>query len=139
MSESIREQAEQALARLHRQMEEFGQASASLESSVEEVISKDRMVGAKVNARGELIELKFHTQKYRQMAPAELAWAITDVINQARKRMFARVTQAYAQFMPEGIDIDEVMSGTFDPSRLLGDLDLPFPSGAAKPFDGDRP
>ena len=139
MSESIPEQAEQALARLRNQMAEFGQASASLESAAEEAVSKDRMVGAKVNAKGELVELKFHTQKYRQMAPAELSAAVMDVIDQARSQMAARVAQTYARFAPEGIDLNEVLSGRFDPSRMLGGFDLPFPPGAAAPSDGDRP
>ncbi|MEY9213890.1 hypothetical protein ABH917_003336 [Thermobifida halotolerans] len=95
-------------------------------------------MGAKVNVRGELTELKFHTQKYRQMAPAELATAIMDVVERARDQMAARVAKVYGQFAPEGIDLNEVMSGRFNPSQMLGKFDLPFLPGMNAPGDSDH-
>ncbi|TDQ44656.1 hypothetical protein EV190_1345 [Actinorugispora endophytica] len=96
-------------------------------------MAKDRLVSAKVNAKGELIELKFHTQKYRQMAPKELSTAITDVIERARKQMAKRVVESYGSFAPEGVDLDEIISGRFNPSRMLSGFDIPFPTGTDKP------
>ncbi len=88
-------------------------------------MAKNRLVGAKVDATGELVELKFHTQAYRDMAPTELAAAITDVVNRARKQMAERVSEAYGPFLPEVAGANEVMSGDLDPLELLDRLGIP--------------
>ncbi len=88
-------------------------------------MAKNRLVGAKVDATGELVELKFHSQAYRDMAPTELAAAVTDVVNRARKQMAGRVALAYGPFLPEGIDAEEALSEGFDPHKLLDRLGIP--------------
>ncbi|NKZ00961.1 YbaB/EbfC family nucleoid-associated protein [Nocardiopsis alborubida] len=100
-------------------------ASANLEAATEEVVAKNRLVGAKVNATGELVELKFHTQAYRDMAPTELAAAITEVVNKARSQMAERVSKAYSPFMPDVASAEEIMSGDLDPFKLLDRLGIP--------------
>ncbi|MFW6642320.1 YbaB/EbfC family nucleoid-associated protein [Nocardiopsis algeriensis] len=127
-------------------MERLADASASLESATEEVVAKNRLVGAKVDATGELIELKFHTRAYRDMAPAELAAAVTDVVNRARRQMAERVSGVYSPFLPEEVDTRAAMDGRLDPREVLDrmgvsldDLGSPpvFPS-APFPKEGDR-
>ncbi|MFC7326847.1 YbaB/EbfC family nucleoid-associated protein [Marinactinospora rubrisoli] len=120
-------------------MAEFAQANASLESATEEAVSKDRAVSAKVNAKGELVELKFPTQKYRQMAPAELAGAIKDVIDRARNQMSAHVAETLGRFAPEGVNMADAMNGRIDPTKMMGKLDLPFPMGTDVPGRSERP
>ncbi|MFC3995817.1 YbaB/EbfC family DNA-binding protein [Nocardiopsis sediminis] len=93
-------------------------------SATEEAVSKDRAISAKINAEGDLVELKFRTNAYKSMAPAELSAAITDVIKSARDRMQDRVLKAYAPFAPEGIDMEAARSGGFDPAQMLADLGL---------------
>lgn len=78
----------------------------------------------KIDSEGELVELKFRTNAYKSMAPAELSAAVMDVIKRARERMQDRVMQAYAPFAPEGLDIDAARSGQFDPAKMMADLGL---------------
>lgn len=118
------EQTEQALARLREDQEKIARASASLASETEEAVSKDRAISAKINAEGELVELKFRTSAYKSMAPAELSAAVMDVIKRAHGRMQARVVEAYAPFAPEGIDLETAREGGFDPAKMLADLGL---------------
>src|SRR5215211_7492675 len=54
-----------------------------LDSTVGAAKSKSRVVSAKVDARGELTELKLHTQAWRSMAPVELCKVILTTINEA--------------------------------------------------------
>ncbi|WP_231494141.1 YbaB/EbfC family nucleoid-associated protein [Nocardiopsis sp. CNT312] len=108
-------------------MAEVDRANANLESATEEVVAKNRLVGAKVNGKGELVELKFHNQNYRDMAPAELADAIVDVINQARDRMSDRVAELYKPLMPEGLDAHQAMKGDFDTRAMFERMGLPLP------------
>lgn len=118
------EQMEQALARLREDQEKVARASASLASATEEAVSKDRAISAKVDSQGELVELKFRSSSYKSMAPAELSAAVMDVVKRARDRMQDRVTEAYAPFAPEGIDMDAARACGFDPARMLADLGL---------------
>ncbi|WP_233571046.1 YbaB/EbfC family nucleoid-associated protein [Nocardiopsis sp. Huas11] len=90
-------------------------------------MAKNRLVGAKVNGKGELVELKFHTQNYREMAPAELADAVLDVITRARDKMADRVAELYKPFMPEGLDANEAMNGRFDTRGMFERMGVPLP------------
>jgi DNA-binding protein YbaB len=121
------EETEQEWARLHRTLADLDHASESLESATEEVVARNRLVGAKVNGKGELVELKFHTQNYRDMPPAELADAIMDVIRRARQRMADRVAELYEPFMPEGLDVHEAMNGRFDTRSMFERMGVPLP------------
>ncbi|WP_369406319.1 YbaB/EbfC family nucleoid-associated protein [Nocardiopsis trehalosi] len=94
-------------------------ASANLEQATEEAVAKNRLVAATVNASGELVDLKFHTQSYRDMAPTELASAILDVVGRARGQMAKRVAELYQPFAPPGVDMDDLMKGTFNTRDLF--------------------
>jgi DNA-binding protein YbaB len=119
MSSSMRDQMEAELARLQTTMREIEDASASLESATEKVTAKNRLVTATVDATGRLTELKFHTDGYRSMAPAELSAALVEVIDSAQRKMGDRVSQVYGAFAPEGVDTAAVMNGEVDIEKTL--------------------
>ncbi|WP_225943699.1 YbaB/EbfC family nucleoid-associated protein [Nocardiopsis terrae] len=101
----------------------MAEASANLESVTAEAVSKDRMVSATVNARGEIAELRFHTDKYRSMAPAELASAVTEVIERARRDVAQKVSEAMRGLVPgDSAAREQAVAG--DPSALLEELGL---------------
>lgn len=121
---SLPERMARDLERLRRTQRSLSEASASLESADAEAVSRDRMVSARVNARGEVAELRFHTSKYRTMAPAELSAAVLDVIGRAREEMERRVSEAFADLAPGSSEARaEVVNGG-DPARLLAELGL---------------
>ncbi|WP_433696799.1 YbaB/EbfC family nucleoid-associated protein [Nocardiopsis sp. CA-288880] len=117
----------QELARLQRTLREVEDASANLEQATEEAVSKNRLVAATVNASGELVDLKFNSQSYRNMAPTELASAVKDVINRARGQMADRVETLYQPFAPEGVAVDDVMKGTLNIRDLFRGLGVEPP------------
>lgn len=82
-------------------------------------MAKNRLVAATVDGTGRLTELKFHTEGYRSMAPAELSAAIVEVVGRAQQQMAARVSQIYGAFVPEGIDAEAAMRGDLDPEETL--------------------
>ncbi|MFD6097694.1 YbaB/EbfC family nucleoid-associated protein [Nocardiopsis flavescens] len=82
-------------------------------------MAKNRAVAATVDGTGRLTELKFHTDAYRSMAPAELSAAIVEVVGRAQRQMAERVSKAYEAFMPEGIDGEAAMRGDLDPEETL--------------------
>ncbi|WP_239643754.1 YbaB/EbfC family nucleoid-associated protein [Nocardiopsis kunsanensis] len=101
----------------------MAEASANLESATAEALSKDRMVSATVNARGEIADLKFHTDKYRSMAPAELAAAVKDVVERARRDVARQVSDALGDLAP-GDSAARAQAVAGDPSALLQELGL---------------
>lgn len=120
---SLQAQMEESLRQLRSTQRRLEEANANLESATAEAVSKDRMVSAKVNARGEIVDLKFHTDKYRSMAPAELASAVTDVIERARRDVAGRVAEAMGALAPGHSEARErAVAG--DPSALLEELGL---------------
>lgn len=74
---------------------------------------------ATVDATGRLTELKFHTDGYRSMAPAELSAALVEVIDRAQRQMAERVASVYEAFAPEGVDTAAVMRGEVDVEQTL--------------------
>ncbi len=74
---------------------------------------------ATVDATGRLTELKFHTDGYRGMAPAELGATLVEVIDRAQRKMSDRVAEAYDAFAPEGVDTAAVMRGEVDVEQTL--------------------
>lgn len=82
-----------------------------------------------MNASGDLIDLKFHTKAYRDMAPAELSDTIIEVVKRARGQMAERVATLYQPFAPEGIDMEQVMQGKFDAGSMFRDLGVQPPPG----------
>ena len=76
-------------------------------------------MAATVDGTGRLTELKFHTEGYRSMAPAELSAAIVEVVGRAQQQMASRVAQVYGAFAPEGIDTETAMRGGLDPEETL--------------------
>lgn len=79
---------------------------------------------ATVDATGRLTELKFHTDGFRNMAPAELSSALVEVINRAQRQMTDRVASAYEAFTPEGVDTAAVMRGEVSVEQTLRSMGL---------------
>ncbi|MET9710106.1 YbaB/EbfC family nucleoid-associated protein [Nocardiopsis alba] len=101
----------------------MAEASANLESVTAEAVSKDRMLSVTVNARGEIAELRFHTDKYRMMAPAELASAIVEVVERARRDVARQVSDAMGGLIPgDSAAREQAVAG--DPTALLEELGL---------------
>jgi DNA-binding protein YbaB len=120
---SLQGQMERSLEQLRQSQERLAEASANLESVTAEAASKDRMLSVTVNARGEIAERRFHTEKYRMMAPAELAAAIIEVVERARRDVAQQVSTAMGTLVPgDSAAREQAVAG--DPTALLEELGL---------------
>jgi len=63
--------------------------------------------------------IAFNTAKFRRMAPAELGAALVQVISQARAEGRSQVISAYREFLPEGMDLEKIMSGNLNMDSVL--------------------
>jgi DNA-binding protein YbaB len=93
--------------RIMKSQEQMGKTTGAAQS-------KNRVVSAKVDARGELTELKLQTQAWRSMAPQELCSIIRSTINDARAAAQQRLWKSMGDLIPSGVDPSDVASGNYN-------------------------
>jgi DNA-binding protein YbaB len=111
----------EATAEMRRQQERLRAVSSQLQEVKTKITSKDGMITLTLDGRGEVSSIAFNTVKFRRMAPAELGAALVEVIGQARSQAREQVMKAYRPFIPNGLGMDDFLSGKGDPSRILDD------------------
>ncbi len=131
MTSPFAEQIEQAMAALQEQQTRMAEVTRELQAATVSVTTKDRMVTAKVGAQGQVVSLTFHTTAYRSMAPAQLAAALTDVLNEARAEMGERVMESMSSMRGFGETLRTSMTGGTELDTLLEPLRAMRPSQAA--------
>ena len=127
----------QAAADLDRKQQRLREIRAELAGTATKVSSVDNTVVVELDAAGELTSIKFNSQKFRRMAPAELGSVLVDTIKRARAQSRERLINAYQDLLPAGLR--ELVSGAtstdemFDRARREADdivADLRPPGGA---------
>jgi Zn-dependent protease with chaperone function len=91
----------------------------ALSSSTESATAKDRSITVVVGAQGEVTAIRFHTERYREMAADELSAALVDLISRARTRMSERVAAAFAPLAGVGEALRSSMVGGTELDGLL--------------------
>jgi hypothetical protein len=71
-----------------------------------------RVVSLTLGARGEITALRFPTNAYKSMAPAELADVIMKTAGEARALAMARAAELLAPLLPSGLSAEAVLNGT---------------------------
>ena len=106
MSAPLEDRMESALAELRAQQDKINKFTAAMAERTTEVTSKNRMVAAKVDSQGKLVELSLKGNRYRQMAPAELSALIVETVARAQERAAKETMEAAAALIPEGLGFD---------------------------------
>jgi DNA-binding protein YbaB len=78
------------------------------------VRSSNRVVSVTVNGSGQVSAIVFHDDKYRRMAPAELATLLLRTIQQARTDVLAQVKAVAGPMLLPGMSFDDVLAGKVD-------------------------
>jgi DNA-binding protein YbaB len=110
---------EDTMTELFRTQERLQSVRTKLKDKPTKINSKDGMITVTLDERGEATSISFNTAKWRRMAPAELGSALVEVISRARAEGRKQVISAYRQFLPEGTDIEKIMSGKLDMESML--------------------
>jgi DNA-binding protein YbaB len=100
--------------------EELGQISATARS-------KRRQVSVTVDARGEITELIFHGQGYKNLPPADLARLIVETIQDAKQAAQEQVWDSFGDSMPEGLEFAKATAGVEQWTDALAAMRLPQP------------
>jgi DNA-binding protein YbaB len=129
-------QFEDAMKEVMAEYEKSRADLARLQESVEEVSgkarSKSRIVAVTVDGRGEVTELKFHSQAWRTMPPGELSKVIVQTIKDAQKAAQQAVWAAVREHVPTGLSVPDgdvgpadwsaALPATLEPPAFLRDL-----------------
>jgi DNA-binding protein YbaB len=111
----------QAADELDRKQQRLHEIRDELAKTSTKVSSADRSLTVELNAVGELASIKFNSQRYRRMAPAELSAVLVETIRRARAESRERFLGAYKDLLPAGLGVGEAMNGKPDLDRLFDD------------------
>lgn len=114
----IREAAEE----FDRQQERLSKLHKSLSQKSTKVVSLDRSVTVELGASGEVSSIRFNSQKFRRMAPAELGALLVETISKARAQSREQILSAFRNVIPAGIThIDNLLAGKPDFDKMFAD------------------
>jgi DNA-binding protein YbaB len=137
------------MAELARTQERLQAVRTRLEKKPAKVTSKDGMITVVLDERGEVTSIAFNTAKFRRMAPAELGAALVEVIGKARAEGRDRVISAYRSFLPEGMDLEKIMSGKLSTDgmleaakrrgeQIIAEAQRPIPAATSRPGKDEK-
>ena len=105
MSTPLRQQLDEALAKLQVQRTRIQAASDQLAKATAAATSKDRAIEATVDNQGRLSALKLNGTGYRKLAPAELAARIVETVRSAQDAAARQAADALAGLLPTGLGL----------------------------------
>jgi DNA-binding protein YbaB len=118
----VQQQLEAALTDFEEQrraLREFQEKAATTNTVVH---SKDRMLTMTFTGQGELEELTINTDKYRTMAPSELAVTITETLTAGRTQALEKLGGMFGGQTPPGVSFSDLASGQADLDGVLAAL-----------------
>lgn len=136
MDLDVESRIEAVMASMREQQKKMAEAKEELDKASSTATSKDRMVTVTVGSQGQVLSMNFHTKRYQDMAPAELAAALTTVLNEARGRMGEQVIAKMKSFG----NVGEAVRAAAGVGEMPSDLDeLMKPLRAMRPgFDEEE-
>jgi DNA-binding protein YbaB len=118
--EEAHRKIQEAAAQLDRSQERLGKLRDKLAKVSTKVMSADRMVTVELDSMGELSAIRFNTQKFRRMAPAELSTVLLATITKARAQSREKILGAFRSLRPSaGAGLDEVFAGKPDIDKMF--------------------
>jgi DNA-binding protein YbaB len=130
MSSPLHNQIQQRLVELRERRQVMARIQQELAETQTTVASKNHAISVTVDSRGELADIRFRTNSYRTMAPAELAQLLMDTVKAARTEARAAVAEAFAPLLPAGTPLLDMMNGTVDFEAMMRDT-IPMPDDPA--------
>ncbi len=144
MTSPLHSKFEQAYAEFAKQQSGVSEFERKLAEASTTVTAKNRAVIVTVDGQGDLTELKFPTNAYRTMAPAELSSLLVETIKSAREQARESASELLHAHLPAGglafdmldnpVDFDEILT---EAVRAAGRM-FPDAPQATERTDGPR-
>ena len=100
MTAPIHNRLEAALTELRESQEKIRQFNTAQKEQRTTILSKNRMVSVTVDSGGRLTDLMFKGNRYRNLAPAELASVVKETITRAQVAAEQAVREAASGLLP---------------------------------------
>ncbi|MGW2276427.1 YbaB/EbfC family nucleoid-associated protein [Streptomyces sp. NPDC001770] len=139
MSSGYQDQLRAVMGQLEERREQLLASRESIAARRVKTTSKDRMITVELGSQSEIRELKFNTEQYRSMAPAELSKALVEVLEKARTQLREELLAEAAPMLDLGRQMRESMLGGSPLASLIGDVGRLWPETrpeSALPADG---
>jgi DNA-binding protein YbaB len=104
-SSAMHNMIEEAAKELRRQQARLATIRKKMDGTTTRVASKDKMITVTIGQAGGVESIEFKSQKFRQMAPAELGALLVETIRQAQAKSRERLYRAYQPLLPEGLGL----------------------------------
>lgn len=111
MSTNHDEQLEQSIAKYREQREGLVDLQRDLGAISCSATAPRQVVTVSVGHQGEVTSLKFPSDAYKRMVPAELSEAILTTINEARAKALDEAAKLLAPMLPERFNAREIVEG----------------------------
>ncbi|WP_051385537.1 YbaB/EbfC family nucleoid-associated protein [Actinokineospora inagensis] len=122
MSTPLHNELAAAVAELREQQEKINAAVAKVAAATTTLATEDHMVEATVDGQGKLTGLKFHGRRWRDLAPAELATRLVELIGKAQDQSARTTATLFAEIMPAGAGVPDLATLS-DPDALTAEID----------------
>jgi DNA-binding protein YbaB len=126
MAEQFESALKEIMAEYEQARKDITQLQRAVESAAGSARSKNRMISATVDGRGEVTEVKFHGQNWRSMAPGELGKLVVQTITAAREAAQKQMWSSISTLVPAGLDLSAAVAGRLDWSAMTPEaVELP--------------
>jgi DNA-binding protein YbaB len=140
MTSPMHDRIEKAYAEFEKKKAAIAEFEQGMSSAQTTVTAKNRALTVTVDGRGDLVEVKFPTNAYRTMAPAELGNLLVETTKTAREQARESAAGVFESLLPSRAPILGMLnrSGNFDEMmqeavRMVSET---FP-GTKLPADGE--
>ncbi|NWJ70117.1 YbaB/EbfC family DNA-binding protein [Pseudonocardia sp. ICBG1122] len=113
---------DEALARLDRERRKIDELSRVWNEETTTVHSRDRSFSLTLDGRGDLAGVAFNGNRYRTLAPAELAQMLVDTMRTGRVEALERMAEVMHADDRPNLDIVGMATGKVDPNTILEEL-----------------
>lgn len=137
MTNPMHERFEQAMAEFEAKKAAIASFQQDMATAETTVTSKNRAVSATVDGRGEVSALKFVTNSYRTMAPAELANLLVETIRAAQTQAREKTYGMVEGLLPGRLPLRDALSGSVDFEKAMSQLTRVFRETEQR--DADQP
>jgi DNA-binding protein YbaB len=124
MTNPIHNELARTTVELEQTVERLTALQQQLQESTYSATDRNRALTVEVNSTGELTDVRFISNAYRKMAPAELGRLLVDTTRDARAKALASMLTGLTGLMPAGLPIEQILTGDTPLDEIVAAKDL---------------
>ena len=129
MTSPLHDRIEQAYADFERQKLALADIKREMSTAQTTITPKNRALTVTVDGRGDVVEIKFPTNSYRTMAPAELGNLLVETIQTAREQAREQSLNAFKSVLPANLPIMDMLNGSTSADDMIREAMRTFSGG----------